>query len=143
MQWSNLELRELLVGTDGSDESRKALRLATDLAERYGARLTIAYVVPGPKGAARALRPFDEAVERVGWMLLESTSEHCNLPVDRVATRLLRGEPAQALCDLADELDAALVIVGSRGRGPLRRTLLGSVSDQLLHTCPRPVIVVR
>ena len=57
------------------------------------------------------------------------------------AGRLLRGSPGQ---QLADEASVAvdLMVVGSRGYGPLQRVLLGSVSTSLMHSAPCPVMVV-
>lgn len=134
----------VLVGTDGSDESRHAVAAAQELARRFDAQLTIAYVLPAPTEADdRALQRFDEAVEKVGWMVLEGASKHCDLPKERVQSRLVRGDPAEALSRLGEQLDASLLVVGSRGRGAIRRMLLGSVSDKLLHTCLRPVLIVR
>ena len=137
-------IQRLLVAIDGSDEARRAVQLAADLAGRYRARLVVAHVVPNteelPSGEFQS---FQEAVERAGVELLEDTSEHIRLPVDQVETKLLRGEPPTALCELADQLDADLVVIGSRGLGAVGRMLLGSVSDRLLHSCKRPVLIVR
>jgi nucleotide-binding universal stress UspA family protein len=54
-----------------------------------------------------------------------------------------QGDPGVVLCDRAGELGADVVVVGSRGRGALKRALLGSVSTYVVHNAPCPVLVVR
>ena len=59
--------------------------------------------------------------------------------VEKVA---VEGEPGRALCDLAAERGATVIVAGTRGRGGLRRAVLGSVSDHLVRHAPCPVLVV-
>lgn len=139
-----IELGKVLVAIDGSVESQRALRFAEDLAERYGSLLVIAHAVPAADKDEQGLfGPFQQALERAGGELLQQAIEGLQLPLHRARTRLVHGNPPEALCNLADELDADLIVVGSRGIGAVGRLLLGSVSDRLLHTCKRPVLVVR
>jgi nucleotide-binding universal stress UspA family protein len=62
---------------------------------------------------------------------------------DRVEVLVIDGEPGPALCHLAAEVGASALIVGSRGRGGLKRALLGSVSDYIVRNAPCSVIVSR
>jgi nucleotide-binding universal stress UspA family protein len=64
-------------------------------------------------------------------------------PPNRLELLVIDGEPGPALCDLAAEVGASALIVGSRGRGGLRRALLGSVSDYIVRHAPCTVIVSR
>ncbi len=66
-------------------------------------------------------------------------AELAGLEVD---TQVLEGHPGQALCQLADEVDAAALVIGTRGRGGFKRALLGSVSDHVVRNASCPVIVV-
>jgi nucleotide-binding universal stress UspA family protein len=61
----------------------------------------------------------------------------------QVTTEMRLGVPAVALADLAEEMDADLIVVGSNGRGALSRILLGSVAGGVLHNTRRPVLLVR
>ncbi len=63
------------------------------------------------------------------------------LEVTDAERRVVDGEVGPALCALASEVDAAALVVGSRGRGGLRRAVLGSVSDHLVRHAPCPVVV--
>ncbi len=55
--------------------------------------------------------------------------------------KLLRGEPGPTICDYAAEVGAAVILIGSRGRGGFKRALLGSVSDHVVRNAPCPVVV--
>jgi nucleotide-binding universal stress UspA family protein len=57
--------------------------------------------------------------------------------------QVLEGEPGPALCAFAEEVGAAVVVMGSRGRGGLRRAVLGSVSDYVVRHAPCPVLIAR
>jgi nucleotide-binding universal stress UspA family protein len=63
------------------------------------------------------------------------------LELENAEIRVLEGDPGTALCDLASELGAAVLVVGSRGRGGLKRAVLGSVSDYLVRNAPCPIVV--
>lgn len=140
--------RQLLrfgVGYDGSPESVRALETAIDLAERVHGSLTVLSVAepirPGygtpmamvagaaviTDGRALAAQVLDEGLERVP----------PRLPVEG---RVLIGPAAQHVAEAAKGFD--LLLLGSRGHGPLLRTLLGSVSGPIARNAPRPVLVL-
>ena len=62
---------------------------------------------------------------------------------DGVEALVIEGEPGPALCKLAQEVDAAAIVVGSRGRGGIKRAFLGSVSDYVVRNAPCSVVVTR
>ena len=84
------------------------------------------------RGEARA------AVEATAEELRKLESSH-----DRLELRVIDGDPGRALCQLAAEVDASALIVGTRGRGGLRRAFLGSVSDYIVRNAPCSVVVSR
>ena len=61
--------------------------------------------------------------------------------VDGVEVLVVEGDPGRALCDLATERGATVIVAGTRGRGGLKRAVLGSVSDHLVRHAPCPVLV--
>lgn len=81
-----------------------------------------------------------------GRVAVEATAEELR-KIDAVAGRLetqvIEGDPGRALCRLATDVGASALIVGSRGRGGLKRAFLGSVSDYVVRNAPCPVIVSR
>ncbi len=129
------------VGYDGSPESELALRRAEAFARRFGANLRIVTVVT-PAVAVPAMAPGVYAPpsppepEQVIAAGLESVGEGM-----AASSMRLDGDPATELARACeDEID--LLLLGSRGYGPVARVLLGSVSRQLLTNVAAPVIVV-
>lgn len=137
----------IVCGVDGSGEARAALRAAAQLARRLGVRLVAAHVVQppaptpglGPTARQLATIPVD-ALLTGGEALVERILEEEELVGS--ARRVVLGFPADRLADLADEEAAELVVVGSRGRGPVKAALLGSVSSDLIGVARCPVLVV-
>ena len=74
----------------------------------------------------------DEQMQRVGKSGGEVAGVHARV-----------GRPDAHIVGLADELGAGLIVLGSRGLGPLRRALMGSVSDSVVHHAHCPVLIVR
>jgi nucleotide-binding universal stress UspA family protein len=62
---------------------------------------------------------------------------------DNVEVSVVEGEPGPALCEIAQDVDATAIIIGSRGRGGIKRAVLGSVSDYVVRNAPCPVVVTR
>jgi nucleotide-binding universal stress UspA family protein len=143
----------IVCGVDGSADSQAALGIAARLAERLEARLVLAQVaeVPvapyaaGGVGAGRiAPQPMTLATradqEEAGARLLEQiAAEHGLGDAER---RVIAGFPAERLADLADDEDAELIVVGSRGRGRFKAAFLGSVSSSLVGVARCPVLIV-
>ncbi|HYM54769.1 MAG TPA: universal stress protein [Solirubrobacteraceae bacterium] len=113
------------VGYDGSDESRTALAAARALAERLGASLRAMQVVGLPTFAFGIVPPITgDGVEE---LLAEATAELEKL--DGLEGRAVYGLVGEELASFGDELD--LLVVGSRGYGPVQRLVLGSTSNYL------------
>jgi nucleotide-binding universal stress UspA family protein len=83
-------------------------------------------------------READQATEEAR-TVVSGTAEALGLV--EAETRVLQGDPASAICRLAEELSAGAIVVGSRGRGGLTRAVLGSVSDHLVRHAPCTVVV--
>ena len=139
-------MRRILVGVDGSPESRRAADQAAELARLLEAKLLLAYVVSLPA----ALGP--EPIELSGWEiaerarardLLEELGRHYREQGIGIETAWPSGAPAETLAEMASTDDVDLVVVGHRGRGSLARVLLGSVADRLVQISPKPVLVNR
>jgi len=142
------DVRRILVGVDGSMQSRLALEYAADLARATGARLMLACVVfaPDPLGdpelVTRTLLWEEEEHERGEDLLREVAAAVARRGVAS-ETVVVRGPVAATLAGLARSCDVDLVVVGHRERSALARMLIGSVADRLVETCPKPVLVVR
>ncbi len=139
----------IVCGIDGSPESQAALGYATELADQLGARLVLAHVVEplpaqlaavGPAGPLSSAFATMSAREAEGERLLAEVAEASG--VHHAEQRVVTGLPAERLADLADDERAQLIVVGSRGRRPLRSAVLGSVSTSLIGLARCPVLVV-
>lgn len=140
-------MKRILVGVDGSEPATKAAQMATEIAMRFGAKLTLAYVVPRlvlPPDAYGMTTADIEAEHRAyaEKLLAHAESQLAESGV-QADTLVLSGAPAECLAEAAQASDVDLVVAGSRGRGAVARMLLGSVTDRLVHISPKPVLVVR
>ena len=142
----------IVCGVDGSGDSHAALGVAAGLAKRLGARLVLAHVaelehIPyaavapfGGMAGSMALMEESDSEEEAGKRLLEQVAVDAGLT--DAERRVVVGFPAERLADLADEEDAELIVVGSRGRGAFKAAFLGSVSSSLVGIARCPVLIV-
>lgn len=125
------------VGYDGSDESSAAVRRAAGVARVLGAKLRVVTIVPYIGGDAE-LGP----VEAMREMRAERLDEAVGSIAGEVETETVLGQ-GRAATELALQgVDLDLLVVGSRGYGPLHRALVGSTSTELVRTAPCPVLVL-
>jgi nucleotide-binding universal stress UspA family protein len=142
----------IICGVDGSGDAQAALQVAVGLAKRLQLRLVVAHVAEPAYIPYAAATPFGgmagrdavleeaESQEENAERLLENVLVGADL-VD--AERRARvGDPAERLADLADEENAELIVVGSRGRGAFKAAFLGSVSNALVGVARCPVLIV-
>jgi nucleotide-binding universal stress UspA family protein len=133
----------VLLGYDGSSSARIALSFAVEEAARRHARLVVAYSWTVPEFGYGPTPSAVEELEAAGHALLDEAvaaakEQDASLEVETV---LEEGNPASRLIELCEQAD--LLVVGARGHGGFTSLLLGSVSDQLVHHSPIPVVVVR
>ncbi len=144
-------LGKVLVAVDGSEEAAAAARAATEMAGAAGSEVHVAYAMQeeryrphlGPEMWEGWEKGFERAKRSArSWVEGEAQRMKGEGPI-KVEPHLLIGQPGAAIVWLAEELSADLVLVGSRGLGAMRRTLLGSVSDSVVRHAHCPVLVVR
>lgn len=138
-------MKRIIVAIDGSEEAKKALQLATQLARRFESKLTITHAIPkyDAEGELEPILEFGRLYEDRARAMLDHTRTAVDLPSDQVETLLLRGPPAESIAQAAEPPDVGMVVIGSRGLGAVARVLMGSVSDRLVHICSKPVLIVR
>jgi nucleotide-binding universal stress UspA family protein len=139
-------MRRILVAIDGSEPAQKAIRMAADIAQRFGARLTLLYVVPRlllpPDVYGLTIADVEREQRAHGDKLVSEALATLGEPGVNVDTQILTGPPAESIAEAALAPDVDLVVVGSRGRGAAARVLLGSTSTRLVHISPKPILVV-
>jgi nucleotide-binding universal stress UspA family protein len=131
-------VQRILVAVDGSSPANDALSWSADIARRAGLDLAVARVFTPTQAE---LSP---EIDRELHAQQRHELEHWCERVERVGQTtavLLDGDPPDALLGAADDLDADLVVVGGRDRGPLSHTDPASVADQLAHTASRPLAI--
>jgi nucleotide-binding universal stress UspA family protein len=139
--------RHLVVGIDGSPNSEVALAFGFDMASRHGWELIAVHawevpaydliVVPSGPVPVPLTDVADDEVRLAAEVL---AGFRADFPDVHVHERLVRAAPADAL--LTEGKEAAMIVVGTRGRGPTAAAVLGSVSNAVLHKARVPVAVV-
>ncbi|MFJ8917112.1 universal stress protein [Amycolatopsis sp. NPDC102389] len=149
---STVDKGAVVVGYDGSEQARKAVRWAAGEAAARGCGLVVVHVVgfmplaeaaPGGGTWPGFLEAGQETAQRRAETLLGDVAQECRRawPELAVSTRLLSGRAPEALADAAENAD--LLVIGSSGLTALPRLLVGSTADELLRECHRPIVVVR
>ena len=142
----------IVVGTDGSDTAKTAVRYAIDLARELGARLLIVSAYEAV--AEQRLRGERlEIPEDLQWMvnprgdvlamLDEAKTDAATGGVEQVETFARQGDAADAILDVAEEHRSDLIVVGNRGMTGAKRFLLDSVPNKVSHHAPCSVLIVR
>jgi nucleotide-binding universal stress UspA family protein len=141
----------IVVGTDGSETAKQAVREAAQLAKQTGAALYIVSAFdPVPEGRLREERleaPSDiehtlGPKQDVDATLADAAREADDAGVE-VRTIARQGEPADAILDVAEEENADLIVVGNKGMTGAKRFLLGSVPNKVSHHAPSSVLIIR
>lgn len=138
----------ILLATDGSEDASAATRAAVDLARRSGSELHVVHAfefIPPREymSVALRLRPV-RSFRRRGQGLLDEQLERIEEAEGTVASAMLKqGPPVDQILYASEEIDAGLVVIGRRGLGGVRRLLMGSVSEGLIHNARRPILVLR
>jgi len=143
--------KSIVVGTDGSETATQAVREAVDLAKAVGAKVELVSAYE-PVSNQRLRSERRDAPEDVQWSInpkedVEATltdaaeiARAAGVSVEKFARR---GDPADAILDVAEESEADLIIVGNKGMTGAKRFLLGSVPNKVSHHAPCSVLIIR
>jgi nucleotide-binding universal stress UspA family protein len=134
--------RLVIVGCDGSPNSRHAVDVAEDRAGPTGTVLAVHVLPPAPShlGTPYYEHAVEESHRRGSEILRQLRDERTSGA--RLETELVHGTPAEALARLARSRKANEIVIGSRGLGRWRSLVESSVSHKLLRLADRPVLVV-
>jgi nucleotide-binding universal stress UspA family protein len=134
---------KILLATDGSEDAAQAREAAADLARRSDSELHLVHVwhdVPSPYGHAFVKRE----LRRQGQEVIDTQVKKIEDAGGTVAAAHLRGgRTHDEIIELSEELEVGLLILGSRGHGAVRRILMGSHSEAVVHHARVPVLVLR
>jgi nucleotide-binding universal stress UspA family protein len=131
----------IVVGVDGSSCSKAAVDEAAKLAKDLNDSVTVVFGYE-PNRIAGEIQDHRAAVEELGGELGSEAVEQIAASGVQGELKLVDTDAVSALLDVADELDARMIVVGSYGDSPLKGAILGSIPHKLVHLSKRPLLVV-
>ena len=137
---------KILLATDGSRDAELARTTAVDLANSTDSEVHVVTVAPGYPSYDIRNPAVIEQLRKQAEDILNEQVEKIEQSGGKVAEKHLRIAEryrAQQIVQVAEEIGAGLIIMGSRGLGGVRRALIGSVSDSVVRHAHCPVMVVR
>ncbi len=141
------DFKRILVPTDFTETSERAIDMAIALAERLGASVTLmhSYEIPimgFPDGALVATADIATRIADASRAALDSAVDKRQGAKVKVDGILRDGVAWEEINRIADEIDADLVVIGTHGRRGLARALLGSVAENVVRTSRRPILTI-
>jgi nucleotide-binding universal stress UspA family protein len=139
--------QHILVPTDFSASSQRALATAVSLALAFGAKLTITHSceIPGYAYVGMMAPPIDylTPLREAGDALLLKAVASIRDKIPDATAVLRNGAPWQETLEVAREVGADLIVMGTHGRSGLAHALLGSVAEKVVRMSPIPVLTLR
>ncbi len=146
--------RPILVPVDFSSHSEEALLKACEFAEGLKSPIVVLHVVhdPGDMPSYYSMLTKRKKLQRVediaaemfeGFVGSVKKKYPDNKTLKKVKTTMVKGLPVTRILQVAEKIDASMVVVGSLGRTGLDRVLLGSKAEQVARLCPVPVTIVK
>ena len=144
-----MEIRRILAPTDFSELSKQGLQSALELADAFGAKLLLLYVVEPPPYPVEGIVPSHlgatmlddlerQATNDLAQMLSETQASNMD-----VARRVVVGIPYRKIVDVAEEEKIDLIVMTTHGRTGLSHLVMGSVAEKIVRTAPCPVLTIR
>lgn len=139
--------KRILVPTDASENSRRALIKALEVARHFNAEVELFHVINLPQYMGYFTESYGvgispEQIDQIGLETLQVTLKDIDMGDISVVRKYILGYPAHAILEEIKR-DFDLVVMGSHGHGPIAGTLLGSVTQRVLAHTNCPVLVVK
>jgi nucleotide-binding universal stress UspA family protein len=131
-------IRKILLAVSGLGHAEEMLKNLEELPAIQAARVTVLHVVAPESGAEAMTRKWEE-----GGKILANAIQTLNLDPSQVSSVLRQGDPKDIVCQVADEIEADLIIMGSRGLKRLESILANSVSQYVFQLSSRPMLLVK
>jgi nucleotide-binding universal stress UspA family protein len=153
-----MSLKLILVATDASAASNRALEMAVQIAGQHDAELLIVHVIRDmqipfeikeiPELEFNKFESFNDAREeimrKIAETILRAAKEKAQKAgADKVQTAIGTGDPATGILDFARRREVDMIVVGTRGLGKLKGTILGSVSRKVVNNAETTCLIVR
>ncbi|EHQ87641.1 universal stress protein [Desulfosporosinus youngiae] len=140
--------KKILVATDASEYSRRALETALDLARKFQAKIELLFVAYTPDAywgynSAYTIEVTLEQIEERGQLTLEQTLKGIDVKDVPLERKIMQGHPSTVILEEIINENIDLVVMGSHGYGPIAGAVLGSVSQRVLRKAKCPVLIVK
>ncbi len=142
------DVRNVVVGVDGSEQSCHAASVGADIARHNQATLHLVTIVRPPEGwwgivgSPPTPSALSKSLSDAQREILDSVVSAIDLADIEVIQVEDVGDPARMLLDYAERIDADVMVIGRRGAGVLERIMLGSVANRVVHDAECPVLLV-
>jgi nucleotide-binding universal stress UspA family protein len=139
-------VRTILHPTDFSARSARAFELACSLAQQHAAKLVVLHVVEVPMVVpGGVMTPPPPVVPEDEWQRLKAQLEAIRPTNTAIAVehRMVAGDVSTGVLQVADEVKADLIVLGTHGRTGLARLLMGSVAEQVVRKARCPVVTIK
>lgn len=155
------DVNKILYASDIESGSRPAFRAAVSLCGHYDAEITFLHVIEPLSASAQSIvktmmndeslmEMHDESLANLRTKLndriihfCESELEDCEKPRDnQIVSRVEEGAPDKVILQVADEIDADVIVMGTRTHSAVGQFLLGSTANKVMHHTKRPVLIV-
>ncbi|ARV61143.1 universal stress protein UspA [Nostocales cyanobacterium HT-58-2] len=131
-------IEKILLAVSGLGHAEEMLKTLTDVPSIQRSKVTVLHVVPDQVSAEGMTTKWEE-----GGKILANAIQYLNLDPSKVSSILRQGDPKRVVCEVADEIDADLIIMGSRGLKRLQSILSNSVSQYVFQLSSRPMLLVK
>jgi nucleotide-binding universal stress UspA family protein len=140
-------MKNIVIATDGSPSAQEAVGVGIELAAEQGAAITFVHVLPADEFLVAGRMGHIPKAHRVDMdeseIALHEAADAAQEAGLEYTLERISGDTVDEIVAVADSANADLIVIGSRGRGPITSTLLGSVSKGVLAESRRSVLVVR
>ncbi|BAZ78816.1 universal stress protein [Sphaerospermopsis kisseleviana CS-549] len=131
-------IQKILLAVSGLGHAEEMMKTLKELPSIQSAKVTVLHVVPSQTTAAAMTDKWEE-----GGKILANAIQSLDLDPSRVSSILRQGDPKDVVCQVADEIEADLIIMGSRGLKRLKSILANSVSQYVFQLSSRPMLLVK
>jgi universal stress protein A len=144
-----MDIRHILAPTDFSEYSKKAISDALELAQTFGAKLSLLHVVELPPYPIEGFVPPTMGADLLGDLERQASAELAQVLPDaqeakvEVTRAVAIGSPSQKIVETAEAEHVDLIVMATHGRTGLSHLLIGSVAERVVRTAPCPVLTIR
>ncbi|MDJ0736646.1 MAG: universal stress protein [Nostocaceae cyanobacterium] len=131
-------IQKILLAVSGLGHAEEMLKTLMEMPSIKGAQVTVLHIVPEQSTSEAMMSKWEE-----GGKILANAIQYLNLDPSKVSSIVRQGDPKALVCQVADEMEADLIIMGSRGLKRLQSILGNSVSQYVFQLSSRPMLLVK